>query len=304
VPEISIIIPTKDRANYLIEAITSIKSQTFQAWECIIIDDGSIDETEEVVRLETMSDSRFRYFKQEHLGSAAARNLGISHAKGKYLSFLDSDDQYLPEGLEKLYDEIEKSSANLVYANYIVYEENTKILRDYHTFSPPSKPELFQCFIIPRMNPILPSACIVEREAFKEVGILNTYFTTSQMVEFWGRFVEKYTIHYLQDFTTIYRRHDAQITSLLGIRRFFYDEIAFRAINRLTIEILFPFDKAEEKVAAIDTLARTLYKNNFPALKACEHLCMIAQDISFNQKRARLLSLLRKNFTKIANKLS
>lgn len=298
--EVSIIIPTRDRSTLLPRAIRSIKKQSFKHWECIIIDDGSTDNTQEVFYHETFNDKRFKYFKQKALGIASARNHGISKAKGKYLAFLDSDDEYLPDGIEKLYHEISMHTrAKLVYADYLVFEENSNILRKYYTFSPPSKPELYQCFIVPRNNPILPSACIVDRNAFTKTGTLDEYFITSEMVEFWGRFVEKFDIHYLNDFTTIYHRHDEQITRFLIKRRFYYDELAYRATKRLTIDKLFPKEKFKDQEKAIEDFAKTLYRSKFPTLKTCKFLYEMIQKKRPNKKSEKMLKFLNKNFDKI-----
>lgn len=299
-PQISIIIPTRNRENHILKALSSVQNQSYRNFECIIVDDGSTDNTQHKVLNFINKDQRFNYIKQEALGSAAARNKGIEFSKGKYLAFLDSDDEYLPDGLEKLYNAIvENSNIKLVYANYMVYEENTGIYREYLTFKSPIKPELYQCFIVPRDNPILPSATIVEKEAFDKVGKLNEFFITSQMVEFWGRFVEYFDIVYLNDFTTIYHRHDGQITNNLKKRRFFYDEVAYNAIKRLTIYNIFDYKDIKDLENLVDSFVLKLYKNPFCPLKSCLHLLETIQKVSYCEKRERKLNFINKNFEKI-----
>lgn len=98
-PVFTIITPTYNRA-YLIErTINSILAQTYNDWEYIIIDDGSTDNTEEVVQ-KYLNDSRIRYIKKENTGAAHSRNVSALYAKGEYVVFLDSDDDALPEWLE------------------------------------------------------------------------------------------------------------------------------------------------------------------------------------------------------------
>jgi glycosyltransferase involved in cell wall biosynthesis len=99
-PKASVIIPTHNRATLLPRAMNSVLSQTFTDFELIIVDDASQDNTERVVR--SISDPRIRYLRHEiGRGGAAARNSGIREAKGKFIAFLDDDDEWLPAKLEK-----------------------------------------------------------------------------------------------------------------------------------------------------------------------------------------------------------
>lgn len=99
----SIIIPTYNRAYLLPIALDSIRIQTFPDWECIIVDDGSTDNTKDLAQKYIEKDKRFRYIHQENKERSVARNNGIKNAIGKYICFLDSDDSYLPERLSSLH---------------------------------------------------------------------------------------------------------------------------------------------------------------------------------------------------------
>ena len=90
-PFFSIIIPTYNRAHIIGNAVEAVLSQTFSDFELIISDDGSSDNTEEIIT-PLLKDARIKYIKQINKGVCAARNFGAQHAKGKYLVFLDSDD--------------------------------------------------------------------------------------------------------------------------------------------------------------------------------------------------------------------
>lgn len=98
--QFSIILPTFNRARLIARAMQSVIEQNFEDWELIIIDDGSSDNTREIIEPFLARDKRIHYYFTKNIGAAAARNLGCSFASGKYLTFLDSDDEYLPLHLE------------------------------------------------------------------------------------------------------------------------------------------------------------------------------------------------------------
>lgn len=100
-PEISVIVPCYNLADYLPEALDSIATQTFQDWECIIVNDGSTDSTGEVAARYAASDPRFKFVETPNGGVIKARNLGVKSSTGKYLLFLDADDILMPEYMEK-----------------------------------------------------------------------------------------------------------------------------------------------------------------------------------------------------------
>ncbi len=98
-PLISVVLWTYNRAHIVTRAIDSVLAQSYGYWELIIIDDGSVDDTELVVMPIVKSDPRLTYCYQTNQGLARARNAGIALARGTYLTFLDSDDEYRPEHL-------------------------------------------------------------------------------------------------------------------------------------------------------------------------------------------------------------
>ncbi len=99
--KVSVIIPTYNRAHLIGRAIESVLNQTFHDFELIVIDDGSIDDTYEVIKEFQKKDNRIIYLKHDkNKGASAARNSGINVSRGEYISFVDSDDEWLPEKLE------------------------------------------------------------------------------------------------------------------------------------------------------------------------------------------------------------
>lgn len=125
---VSVIIPTYNRANLIQQSVKSVLNQTYNNFEIIIIDDGSSDNTEEVIN--KLNDNRIRYIKHAvNKGASAARNTGIREAKGKYIAFQDSDDHWLPDKLEKQVKRIENTPDHVgaVFGGYwIIGKGNEK----------------------------------------------------------------------------------------------------------------------------------------------------------------------------------
>ena len=122
---VSIITPSYNTAKFISETITSVLAQTYTNWELIIVDDCSTDDTDAVVR-PYLADDRIRYIKNEkNSGAAVSRNRALREAKGKWIAFLDSDDLWLPEKLEKQIAFMEQNNCRFSYTNYIEIGENS-----------------------------------------------------------------------------------------------------------------------------------------------------------------------------------
>ena len=117
--------PSYNCGRYISETIRSVQAQTYQHWEIIFVDDCSSDNTEEIVR--RFNDSRICYFKNEkNLGAALSRNKALLEAKGRWISFLDSDDMWEPEKLEKQIRFMEGHDYAFSYTNYCEIDEESK----------------------------------------------------------------------------------------------------------------------------------------------------------------------------------
>lgn len=115
---VSIITPSYNTAQYISKTIESVKAQTYQNWEMIIVDDCSSDDTDNVV-LPYLEDKRIKYIKNEvNSGAAISRNIALREAKGKWIAFLDSDDLWTPEKLEKQIHFMEENGYHFSYTNY------------------------------------------------------------------------------------------------------------------------------------------------------------------------------------------
>ena len=125
-PEISVIIPVYNQELYLAQCLDSVLSQTFRDMEVLCIDDGSTDQTPEILREYCLKDKRLKILNQANKGAGAARNYGLREAKGKYLSFLDSDDFFEPKMLEKAWKQARKDQADFVVFNSDQYLTDEK----------------------------------------------------------------------------------------------------------------------------------------------------------------------------------
>lgn len=117
-PEISIIVPVYNVERYLGECLDSIKSQTFTNWECILVDDGSPDKSIDICEKYSAGDSRFKVVRRSNGGLSAARNTGLSYARGNFISFVDSDDIVYPEYLSRLHSLMIEYDADVVQVGY------------------------------------------------------------------------------------------------------------------------------------------------------------------------------------------
>ncbi len=99
-PAVTVVVPTYNRADLIAETLESVRAQTFTDWECIVVDDGSTDDTRSVVEEFVARDPRFRYVWQENHSASSARNHGLRLARGEFIAFLDSDDLFEPDRLE------------------------------------------------------------------------------------------------------------------------------------------------------------------------------------------------------------
>lgn len=116
--EISIIMPVYNETVLLKRSIGSVIEQTFRDWELIIVDDGSTNMISAYCEIYLNADSRIKLYRQAHTGLAAARNYGVSLAKGRYIAFLDADDYMHPQMLEQLYKDIQVSGVKLAICNF------------------------------------------------------------------------------------------------------------------------------------------------------------------------------------------
>ncbi|MFH1662242.1 MAG: glycosyltransferase family 2 protein [Candidatus Falkowbacteria bacterium] len=195
-PLVSVIIPTYNRAGLLKKSVGSVLSQTFKDFEIIIINDGSTDNTENVIK--SFNDSRIKYIKnKKNRGAGAARNIGIKIARGDYIAFQDSDDEWLPEKLKKQI-EVFKSvspSVGVVYSGYLLFKNNKKIyipLKKYKKRSGNIHKELLSGSFVGT------STMLVKKECFEKVGMFDENLDTLEDWELAIRLSKDYRFKFLK----------------------------------------------------------------------------------------------------------
>lgn len=130
-PAVSIILPVYNAALYLPQCLSSIQEQTFQDFEVLMINDGSIDDSERLCKEFARGDSRFLLFNKENSGVSASRNLALLHARGKYLQFIDSDDWLATDAVETLFHRSESTGSDLTVCHFYRVLENHAVQRGH-----------------------------------------------------------------------------------------------------------------------------------------------------------------------------
>ena len=113
-PKVSVIIANYNNAKYLSDCLRSVATQSFTDFECIVVDDGSTDNSARIIRKFSRNDKRFIPVFQKNVGTSAARNRGLDMARGEYIAFLDSDDCFCPDALLMMYNLITQNNADMV----------------------------------------------------------------------------------------------------------------------------------------------------------------------------------------------
>lgn len=208
----SIIIPTYNRAQLIVETVKSILAQTFTAYEIIIIDDGSTDNTEEVIK-PYLAENVF-YHKKENRERAVARNYGVKLAKGKYINWFDSDDIMLPNHLQVAYDfiQIHQEYVNVFHLSYRKKNQNNEVLYSHKIDIKTINHLLF------RGNLLSCNGVFLKRETalanpFNEDRLLSA----SEDYELWIRLASKYPFYHVNSQTSIIIQHDER--SVLTFRQ-------------------------------------------------------------------------------------
>jgi glycosyltransferase involved in cell wall biosynthesis len=190
-PRVSIIIPTYNRARIVGEAIDSVLSQRYDNFELIVVDDGSTDGTEKLVASYL---PRLTYLYQGHQGVSAARNRGITTARGEYIAFLDSDDLWLREKLSFQMRFMESHPECLIcYTDEIWIRKGVRV-------NPMKKHRKYSGMIFEKCLPLCivsPSSVLIARTLLDEVGIFDETLEVCEDYDLWLRIAARYPIDFI-----------------------------------------------------------------------------------------------------------
>ncbi|WP_296623715.1 glycosyltransferase family 2 protein [Marivirga sp.] len=185
---ISIIIPTYNRAHLITQSIESVKNQTFSSWELIIVDDGSTDNTQEVVKL-YLADKRIKYIQKENTGAAHSRNVGVEKASYDWVTFLDSDDKVKLDWLKVFANMILSNPKSVLYSVGVTIKYNDKT--SHHT---PSNDEYIKGGHITRFNA---GAYLLKKLIFIEIGGFDSDLRSIQHTDLGIRILEYLNTNFL-----------------------------------------------------------------------------------------------------------
>lgn len=214
--KVSVIIPTYNRAKYILETLESVLNQSYKNYEVIIVDDGSTDKTKEALKPYILN-NRIIYIYKDNGGPASARNAGLAITRAEYIAFLDSDDLWLPDKLEQQVKYLdEHKDIGLVFTDAVVFTEAKtgsikEIARVVFTGDDLSFKALFMGDYIPSLTVMVRNPCIENVGYFDESPDLRI---GGEDYEMWLRIAWRYKIGHIAKILAQYRQHTQ---NLLGV---------------------------------------------------------------------------------------
>ena len=200
----SVIMPTYNRAILIGKAINSVINQKYSNWELLIVDDGSVDDTKEVVT--AFSDDRIRYIYQENQERSAARNNGIVQAKGDFICFLDSDDYYLPEFLSEFKKAIRENSYKNAFYFCNTYSETGNGVLEKSVAADRTFENNYDFLLINTIG--TPRVCLPNLIAKKH--LFNLKIKNGEDFELWIRLISGLEINYVNLYTQVFLDHEGR----------------------------------------------------------------------------------------------
>jgi glycosyltransferase involved in cell wall biosynthesis len=208
-PAVSVTVASYNYGRFLAAAIESVLAQTFGDLEMVVVDDGSTDDTPEVV-LPFLSDKRVRYYRTPHHGVAAAKNLSIRFARAPLVAFLDADDLWLPGKLERqMALHRAEPGVGVIYARRLLIDEHGRRLAY-------QQPPLYRGNVLNKIlhtNFVCNSSALVRRSVFDRVGIHNEDLELAVDYDLWLRVARAYRFDYVDEPLVLYRTGHANLSS-------------------------------------------------------------------------------------------
>ncbi|HBR15685.1 MAG TPA: hypothetical protein DD723_09160 [Candidatus Omnitrophica bacterium] len=254
-PKVSVIIPTYNRSDFIGRAIESVLKQTFQDYEIIIVDDGSTDETREIVLWLSKVNDKIKYFYQPNKGVSAARNRGLEEAKGEFIAFLDSDDSWAPEKLALQVKILEEHPrVGIVYAIMPMVDEKGESLGATQEHSGNNFKDL-----IVKGGHYPTSAVITRKASFQKAGLFDEAMPILEDIDMWLRIARFYDVHEMRGVTLAYYHRLTGTASRDKVKLFecqvmfyrkilkSYDDIPRRIVEKKLAKFLYLLAQANEE---------------------------------------------------------
>ncbi len=224
-PTVSVIIPSYNCAHYLATAIESVLAQTYKDLEIIVIDDGSMDDTPDVV---VPYLDRITYIRQVNKGLPAARNTGIRASTGDFIALLDSDDSWLPQKLTRQMPLFLDPTVGIVYTDFSVLYADGRTLSSYLAQRPlASEGFILDKYILSRF--LFPSTMVLRREAMEQCGLFDEEMLAAEDIELFARICLRWKVARLPDALMI-RTEGANNITANGSKLNDYTILAFEKI--------------------------------------------------------------------------
>ena len=249
---VSVIVPSYNYGHFVGQTLESLRAQTYSAWECIVVDDGSTDNTGAIVTAFAKDDSRIKYVRQENLGLAAARNAGIARSTGEYVQFLDADDLLESEKFERQVEFLEQHpEIDIVFSDSRYFRnENTQERRfSQDETNAPWVAKLSARGIevlrpLVRNNIMVVSAPLLRRSVIADVGLFDTTLRAVEDWDYWIRCaIEGKYFHYLDAEGTLalVRAHETSMSRdarlMLRARLLMHQKVAGMAIDTAILQV-------------------------------------------------------------------
>lgn len=212
-PLVSVIIPAYKAERFIEETITSVIKQSYTCLECIVINDGSPDKLGTIVRRLRNEDSRITYIRQENGGVSSARNHGFKLSKGEYICFLDADDIWLPNRVEKMLAlfQLLTKDYGLIHSDISHIDENSKFLGIVQ--SGLSDRVLNDLLLLKECVIPAPSSIMLRRETIENIGLFNLELSNAADYEFFLRVADTCKVKRIPEVLSYYRVHSSNMSA-------------------------------------------------------------------------------------------
>lgn len=207
-PAVSVIIPVYNGKCYIAKTIESVMAQTEPAWELIAINDGSTDNSLEVLeQYAGKMPDRIRVITVSNGGVSTARNTGVAAARGTYIAFLDQDDLFAPDKIQRQKEMFERDPAlGISFTNETVIDGNGQVLQDnVLKLGPEHRGNVFETLVFDNFIPI--SSVMIKRDLFEKIGGFSPKYTLAEDLDFLLRAAQNTRVDYIDEPLLQYRVH-------------------------------------------------------------------------------------------------